>query len=233
MGRVRPLYPQLFNLAHAVAGSREGAQYCVQCAMLEGWMDERDGSSHHGFRESLRRGVIRHALRCGPQDSDWDGLRAGEEIDPLCALIAQEGVQLRRVLALRYGCGLSTRRIARLCGLENSRVRSLLRRFELRTRRRLPQINPHRLEGRIEQAVRHIMTLPGEYMPDMDAVLRSFHAEAAAAIRPSRLPGRILRAVLAAILALMCIGAFWFAAVLLQPPVLEEPAQIEEGFPGE
>ena len=40
----------------------------------------------------------------------------------------------------------------------------------------------------------------------------------------------ILRAVFAVLLAVLCIGAFWFAAVLMQPPVLEEPAGIVESM---
>ena len=60
------------------------------------------------------------------------------------------------------------------------------------------------------------------------ATMMSEHADAATIARPNRLPARILRAVLAVILAVFCIVAFWFTAVLMQPTVLETPAsQIE------
>ena len=42
--------------------------------------------------------------------------------------------------------------------------------------------------------------------------------------------GPALRLELAVLLAVLCIGAFWFAAVLMQPPVLEEPARIVESM---
>jgi len=230
MGRVRPYYHQLFNLAHAVTGSCDAAEYCVQCAMLECWTGDDDVSSYHGFREALRRSVIRNALKCDAEDEDWDGLQFVEDGEPLCRMIAQEGVDLRRILALYYGCGLSHRRIAWICGVETGRVKGLLRRFEARMRRRLTKVNPRRLESQIEHAVRRGLNQPSMLAPDMGNVFRSFQADAASGVRTGKLPVRILRAVLAALLALLCIGAFWFTAVLLQPPVLEEPAQIVESM---
>ena len=228
LGRVRPVYHQVFNLAHAVTGSCEAAEYCVQCAMLECWAADEDGSSHHGFREALRRSALRAAYKCDPDDFDWDGLQFEGEDDPICRLIAQEGADLRRMLALRYGCRLSPGRIAWVCGEDASRVRGMLRRFDARMRRRLPKLNPRKLESQIEHAVRRELTQPTLFAPDMGNVFRSFQADAASTSRPSRLPARILRVVFAAVLAVLCIGAFWFAAVLLQPPVLEEPVGIVE-----
>ena len=64
--------------------------------------------------------------------------------------------------------------------------------------------------------------------PDMASSFRSFQADAAESSRPSRLPVKILQWIIAAVLAVMCIAAFWFAAVIMQPPVMEEPAQIVE-----
>ena len=64
----------------------------------------------------------------------------------------------------------------------------------------------------------------------MGGVFRSFQADAASGSRPSRLPVRILQGIIAAVLALLCMAVFWFAAVILQPPVMEENTQIVENL---
>ena len=229
--RLRPIYHQLFNLAHAITGNCDQAEYCLQYAMLDCWSAGDVSASHHGFREGLRSSVVRAALRLAASgdaqgaEFDWDGLQAdGGDAPPLQRLIAQEAPETRRALALRYGCGLSPRRIARLLGGESARVQTLLRRFGARTRRRLGVANMRRCERMITQAVRAQLAQPAPLAPDMGGVFRTFQADAASASRPSRLPARVLHAVLAAVLALFCIAAFWFAAVLMQPTALEAPA---------
>ena len=226
--RLRPICHQLFNLAHAITGSCEQAEYCLQYAMLDCWASGDASASRHGFREGLRTSVTKAALRiAGTEDVefDWGGLTAQDgETDPIMLLIAQEGAELRRALALRYGCGLSLRRIARLMNIETSRVQALLRRFDVRIRRRLSAADRRRSDSLLTQAIRGHMTQPGPLAPDMNSVFRTFQADAASISRPNRLPSRILRAVIAAIFALFCIVVFWLAAVLMQPPVLEENA---------
>ncbi len=233
--RVRPIYYQLFNLAHAITGNCEQAEYCLQYAMLDCWAAGDASASRHGFREGLRSSAMHAALRLADTEEaefDWDGLNAPEdESDPLLKQVAQEPLDLRRFLALRHGCGLSPRRIAKLTGNDTSRVQAMLRRFEARTRRKLSASDRRRADSMMAQAVRNSMNRPSPLAPEMGSVFRSFQADAATITRPSRLPGRILRAVLTAALALFCIAAFWLVAVLMQPAVLEEtepPAAQEE-----
>lgn len=228
LGRIRPIYHYLFNLAHAVTGSGEAARYALQCAVLQGWIADEDAAGQHGFREAMRRFVIRAALRADGGEQDWEGLPAGGEGDPLRVLISQESVEMQRVLALRCGCRLSARQIARACGMDARRVGSMLRRFEARMRRRLQGAAGQRIDKRIDRAVRAALHQPVSGAPDMGSVLRSFQAEAVDAIRPSRLPVRIVQLIIAAVLTLVCMAAFWFAAVLLQPPVLEKQDTIVE-----
>ena len=228
--RIRPIYHQLFNLAHAITGNRERAAYCLQYAMQDCWTAGDASIGIHGLRESLRSSVVHAALKDEPvdeRDLDWDGLRAEtENNDPLLRTIAQEGNDLRRMLAMKYGCGLSNRRIARVLDMDTSRVQTLLRRFEVRTKRRLSTADRRRYEICIMRAVRGHLTLATPYAPEMAITFRTFQADAATANRPSRLPARILRIILAAVLALFCMGAFWLAAVLMQPAVLENPEEI-------
>lgn len=228
LSRIRPIYPYLFNLAHAVTGSCESAQYALQCAMLQGWTADEDSAGHHGFREAMRRLVIHAALKAEAAEQDWEGLPLFGEGDPVSRLIAQEPVEMQRILALHGACGLSHRRIACICGMDAKRVGGMLRRFEARMRRRLPGTSGQRVDRRINHAVRAAMQQLCPGAPDMGAVLRSFQADAASTVRPSRLPVRIAQGVIAAVLTIVCMAAFWLAAVLLQPPVMEEAVGIVE-----
>lgn len=224
--RFRPVYHQLFNIAHAITGSAAKAEYCIQYALLDCW--DGGDAGRHGLRDALKRSVIRAALKnCDTDSCDWDGLRASpEEPDALKRMISQEGPEIRRVLALKYGCGLSFGRIARLTGIETSRVKQLIDRFEARTRRRLEPAERRRYDILIHQGMRSFFAEPSPLAPEMGGVFRSFQADAAGIAKPNRLPMRIAQWVFTALLAAACIVAFWFAAVLIQPPVLEEAPQI-------
>lgn len=228
LSRIRPICHDLFNLAHAVTGSSEAARYALQCAVLKGWTADEDSAGHHGFREAMRRMVIHAALKCEPGEQDWQGLPTGGEGDPLRGLIEQESPEMQRILALHSGCRLSRRQIARIMDMDANRVGGMLRRFELRMKRRLPG-GRQGMDRRIDHAVRAALHQPGSVAPDMGGVFRSFQTDAAAASRPSRLPVRIVQAIIAVVLTLVCMACFWFAAVLLQPPVIEkENTQIAE-----
>lgn len=228
--RIRPIYHQLFNIAHAITGNCDQAEYCLQYAMLDCWSAGDANASHHGFREGLRSSVTRAALKCaGSEEYDWKGLQADPDSDdPLMKLIVQEPAELQRLIALRYGCGLPPRRIAKVTGLELNRIQTLLGRFEARTRRRLSNGDRRRFDTSVVRTVRSQLSQPSPVAPEMGSTFRTFQADAASITRPSRLPARILRAVLAVILALFCIVAFWFTAVLMQPAVLENPVSQAE-----
>lgn len=228
LARIRSIYHYLFNLAHAVTGSSEAAQYALQCAVLQGWIADEDSAGQHGFREAMRRLVIRAAMKSDGGEQDWEGLPSFGEGDALRSLIEQESVEMQRVLALHSGCRLTNRQIARICDLDAGRIGGMLRRFELRMKRKLPGAAHQRMDRRIDRAVRSVLCQPSPEAPDMGSVLRSFQADAASASRPSRLPVRIVQGIIAVVLTLVCMAAFWFAAVLLQPPVLEKQDAIVE-----
>ena len=226
--RIRPIYHELFNLAHAVTGASAQAEYSLQYALLECWSLGELPSSRHGFREALRSATLHAALKNpggADAENDWDGLRApARPDDAIARLIAQEGAELRRMIALRYGCGLTLRKSARLTGVEARRAKQLFQRFEARARRALPPADRRRFELRISRTVRSGLTQPSPLAPELNNMLRTFQMDAASVARSNRLPGRILRCIVAAVLMLACMLVFWLAVVLLQPAVLEEPA---------
>ena len=227
LSRVRPTYHQLFNIAHAVTGSAAQAEYCLQFALLDCWQGGEN--SHRGLRDALKRAVIRCALKNGSSDAnDWDAMRTGDEDpDTTRRLIAQEGAEIRRILALKYGCGLSYGRIGKLADIEAARVRQIIDRFEARTRRKLEPSERRKYDVLIQRAIRSYFAEASLLAPDMNSVFRSFQADAADISKPSKLPMRIVKWFFAALLAVICIAAFWLTAVLLQQPVLEENPQAE------
>ena len=232
--RIRPIYHELFNLAHAATGASAQAEYSLQYAILECWSLGELPSSRHGFREALRSATLHAALKNpggADAEDDWDGLRApANPDDAIARLIAQESTELRRMITLRWGCGLTLRKSARLAGVDARRAKQLLQRFEARARRALPPADRRRVELRIARAVRSGLTQPNPLAPELNNMLRTFQMDAASVARSTRLPGRILRFVVAAVLTLMCMLVFWLAAVLLQPAVLEEapaPSAVE------
>lgn len=224
--RIRPIYHQLFNLAHAITGNCDRAEYCLQCAMLECWTAGDVSASRHGFREKLRRSIIRASLKAAakePAETSWNGLRFGEDSGSAARLISQEPIEMQRILALRYGCGLNLRRIAQLVQADTARVRQVLHRFEARTKRRLSPGERRKWELLVSREIQSCMNQPCALAPEAGSVLRTFQSDAATVTRSSHLPAYILRIVVAVVLGLMCMVTFWFAAVLIQPTVLEEP----------
>ncbi len=225
--RLRPIYSQLFNLAHVITGNCEQAEYCLQYALLDCWALGCVSASHHGFREDLRSAVIRasqksvHSAENPEPDFDWDGLNTSSAENPLARQIAQEPPETRRILALHFGCGLSIRRTANICDIDARRVRMLLHRFTARVRHRLAPSERRRCETMITRTVRTLLAQPNAQTPDFSKVFRTFQADAASMSRPSRLPIRLLHVTLAIILGVLCIAIFWLAAVLMQPTTLE------------
>ena len=226
-GRIRPVYHQLFNMAHAITGNAAQAEYCLQYALLDCWKGGE--SSHRGLRDALKRSVVRAALKNAQSDApDWDALQTtADDPDQIRRLISPESTEVRRILALKHGCGLSSARIARLMGTDTARVRQIIDRFEARIRRRLDRSARRKYDVLIHHAVRSYFVEASPLTPEMNSVFRVFQADAADVAKPGKLPARIVKWVLAAVLAAICIAAFWLAAVLIQPPVLEEAPQIE------
>lgn len=229
LNRVRPVYVQLFNLAHAITGNCDRAEYALQYALTDYWAAGNASGMHHGFREGLRNTLIHAAVRDAlsakndPAEFTWNGLAGdvpGTQADPMRRITAAEPIETRRILVLRYGCGFAPNRIARLMQTDANRVQTLLRRFEARTRRRLALSDSKRFHSLLMQTVRGDLALPNAYVPEIGNIFRSFMADADSILRPNRLPSRILHAIVAVIMAVVCMLVFWFAAVLMQPAAI-------------
>ena len=138
--RVRPCYRELFNMAHAICGNYELAEYAVQSAILDVF---RRGSprSRAGLRETLRAQTRAMAMEQARLIDDaeltWDGFRAdaieGAGGDAVLQAASQESLEDRRALMLRYGCGLRPRDIARLLNVPAAQVTTALSFTEINT----------------------------------------------------------------------------------------------------
>lgn len=229
--RVVPVIPELFNMAYAICGNYDLAEYVLQYTLMEAWVGESHGGM--GFREGLRN-ILRRAameetleMRTRTPEFNWNGF-AAESDDPVLGPLAREGIEVRRMVALRYGCGLSQAKISRLTGVGAGRVRELLDRFERRVRRNMTAAEKRRCEAQIAQAIRREFSRRDDSMPSLSAVYRSFESEASETQRPRHLASRIVRRAVLVTLALLCAVTFWFAAVLIRPVSLEMPSSEEQ-----
>lgn len=227
--RAAAAIPELYNMAYAICGNHDLAEYSVQYALMEAWLGESHGGI--GFREGLRNAVRRVALeealepRAEAVEFTWDGMTAPGE-DPVLRQLAQESLDTRRAVALRYGCALPVARVAKVMDLPAGKVRELLDRFERAVRRRMPAQEKRRLDIRLARTIGRAFDRPDENMPSLGALYRSFEADAAETRRPKHLVSKIIGRIMLALLAVVCALMFWLAAALIQPTPLEEPPAI-------
>ncbi len=218
---VEPICAELFNAAHAMCGNYDLAEYALRSAILDVWL--QNAGSGMGFRERLRSALRREAfdaaLGPGADEAEftWPGIPSPRDGEPILSLAAQERLETQRLLVLRYGCGLSLRAVNQLTGVSQAKARSELERFEARCRRGLSGQDRSRAEALIARRMKRMLGRPAPGSPQPGQVYRAFEAEAGGAQLTEHRVSRVVTGVLAALLALVCAGAFWLFAVLSQP----------------
>jgi len=218
---VQPVYTELFNAAHVMCGNYDLAEYALRSAILDVWLQNASGGM--GFRERLRSALRREAFSAALSDEGqaaeftWPGAGRLRDDDPVAAQLSQEPVHTQRLVMLRHGCALSSRAICRLTGLTRGQVRAELNRFEARCRRRMSGQDRARSEALIARTAKRLLGQSGPNMPQPGQVYRAFEAEAGAAQARGFRVWRFASGLLLALMALLCAGAFWLFAVLVQP----------------
>ena len=237
--RVEPLYPELFNTAHAICGNYDLAESALGSALMEVYLQNADGGM--GFRERLKSVVRSEALRASREGSasefTWPGFGDNGE-DPVAALICREPPETQRLLMLRHGIGLSISRISQLAGQSSGRVREQLHRFELRCRRSLPIQERSHVDRRIARVARRQMASK-RGIPHPSGIYRAFEAEASNQQVSEHRVAQVLYKILIVAMALVCAVLFWLFAVLVQPANLQTgspaataaPPQVQETPP--
>ncbi len=224
--RVSSACPGLFNMAHAICGNYDLAEYALRSALLSVWQD--NPQSNLGLQEKLRTHLKRIAVKLALSEQSaaseitWNGLRSPDS-DPVLDQAAQESPDIRRCLVLRYGCDLKPARIARITGVPVAQLKTAFSRFEARCRRRLPSKERGRMDVRVMQSIEDFIWRPGQDVPDAATLYRAFEAEAASAPVNSHRISRLIGKLFILILALLCAFIIWLYAVLAQPAVLESP----------
>lgn len=218
---VQPMYVELFNAAHVMCGNYDMAENALRSAILDVWL--QNAASGMGFRERLRSALRREAFAAALSDDGlaaeftWPGVGAYEGDNPVAAQLGQEGVNTQRLVMLRHGCGLPLRQVCQLTGLAQGQVRTELNRFEARCRRRLTGSDRGRAEALIARTAKRLLGQGGPNVPQAGQVYRAFEAEAGATQAPGFRVWRFASGLLLALMSLLCAGAFWLFAVLVQP----------------
>ena len=218
---VQPMCVELFNAAHAMCGNYDLAEYALRGAILDVWLQNAAGGM--GFRERLRSALRKEAFAAatsedgGAAEFTWPGAGALPEDGPIDAQLAQESLQTQRLVMLRHGCGLSLRAACQLTQATQAQARAELNRFEARCRRRLPRQDRARAEALIARQAKRLLARDGANTPQPGQIYRAFEAEAGAAQAPGFRLWHVVGSLLLALMALLCAGAFWLFAVLVQP----------------
>ena len=218
--RVEPLYPELFNAAHAICGNYDQAEYALRSTILEVWAQSAE--SGLGFREKLRGTLRDEAMSLLEESEDklpeltWTGFVDDGE-DPLIRQACRERPETQRVLMLRHGVGLSVGKISRITGDTPTQVRTTLERFESRCRRVLSAQERSRFDALFSRAARRqLASRVG--VPQPGTVYRAFEAEASLlTVREHRF-GKVFYHVVVFLMAIICAALFWLLAVLVQIP---------------
>ena len=96
-------------------------------------------------------------------------------------------------------------------------ARAKLNRLESRCRRALPGQDRSRVEALLSRKLKRLLGQGGPDVPQPAQVYRAFEAEAMGISAPGHRASRVAAGLLVALLALLCAGAFWLFAVLVQP----------------
>ncbi len=218
---VQPLCAELFNAAHVMCGNYDMAEYALRSAILDVWLQEAAGGM--GFRERLRQALRREAFAAALSDEGrtaeftWRGPVTGQDDSPVAAQLGQEDIRAQRLVMLRHGCALPLRQVCRLTGMTQGQARTELRRFEARCRRRLPAQDRARAEALIARQAKRLLSQDSPDAPRPGQIYRAFEAEAGVARSRGPRVWRVVGSLLLALMALLCSGAFWLFAVLVQP----------------
>ena len=218
---VQPLCAELFNAAYAMCGNYDLAEYALRSAILDVWQQNASGGM--GFKERLRSALRREAFAAALSDDGrmaeftWPGAGASEGEGPIAVQLGQEPLQTQRLVMLRHGCGLPPRQLCQLTGLSQGQVRAELRRFEARCRRKLPAQDRPRAEALIARQAKRLLARNSPDAPQPGQIYRAFEAEAGVTRSSGPRVWRVAGSLLLALMALLCAGAFWLFAVLVQP----------------
>lgn len=223
MRRLRPMIRGLLRCAHAMAGNADRAEDLLIAALLDAFARRGEWRERMSFREGTMRALYAAAIAPRDEspccDGDWTGFSAGQGgADPLVELLAGESVPTQRLMALRFGCGLTAREIARLTGARADAVRDQLLLCQLRLEKALgrERISVKPFDRAATRAIRRSLNADDGQALDVGYVFRCFERGAREARESRHIAGRMVRALLYAAGMLLFALLFWVLAILME-----------------
>ena len=232
--RVHPMCGELFAMAYVICGDYDDAEYVLQKVMINCWHNGSKRRGARSFNEALRQEIRRVALsRLGNAEDDWDQFGeddfGGDIDDPVLRLFRRERTEVRRVLMLRYGCGLSLGQTGKVMELNKTQISRIITKFQKKAKRALDAESRGKLDSLLTGICRRQLAERGAEMPDIGALYRNFEAEASSGYSPvGHIASRI--AVFVAVVALMAVlcGVIWGVSAIIRPAQIEESGLLTE-----
>ncbi|MDO4549402.1 MAG: hypothetical protein Q4D04_15030, partial [Clostridia bacterium] len=224
--RLKPLYVSLFRMAHAIVGNLELAEYVFKSAIVEAFLRRGEWRDRMGFQDGLTHTVRAVALvelkamrQAGSFDEDWElPLADGEgQADGLYAKIIDESDMIKRMAMLYYGCDLTPRQLGMVMNMRPSDALRRMNRLQSRLLRSSRGVARGQMEMLIEKKMMELLARPGDDVPEMGAVFRSFERDVDGAQKPRASAGRVVATVIKAVGAVVLALAFWLLAALIEP----------------
>lgn len=229
--KLRPIYVELFRMAHVIVGNLELAEYVLRKAVYEAYRRRGEWRERMSFAEGLQQTVrmvglaeLQSIRAVGSFESDWAPPELPPDADPdqraLLSRVQRESPELVRELMLYYGCGLKVSQIAQIMAEKPTDVKDALFRFRRRLERSRAHFQKgakHAMEDQLERLLLALLGMPGEDVPDSGVVFRAFERDADAAPRARRPVSHLIAGLLVVAGALVCALMFWLVAVLIEP----------------
>ena len=222
VNRLRPLANGLFNTTHTIVNNCELAEYVLQSAILDAFLERKKWRETMGFKDGLMRAVRLRSLleikKLQSADADWRGI-GGEAAsgDRLLEYISEQSLQLQRSVVMRYGCGMSVKQMSEILDLPPEEIRGDIRKFILKLEKNNAQYAlSQSVERELAIRLTRFLYRPGSAAFDPNAMLRAFEMGLESRHMPKKIVSKTIRYLLLGLGTLICIVLFWVIAVLIE-----------------
>ena len=224
LSRLTPHCRELFRMAHAITENAELAEYALLSAMRSAYLSLGDDVP---FRDSIRHAVVEQSLGQLPRRDreeyppDFRCFELPGDNGEVGAWLAAEKPETRRLLLLRYGCGLGSGDAGRALGVSRQAARAMMAAAQANFSRALGNLP---FDKTMARAARRELSRTDTAAPDMGALLRTFEADLRGAEKPRFSVRKGVRALFCGLCVLILAFAFWLFAAITAAPTPESVA---------
>ena len=169
LSRLTPHCRELFRMAHAITENAELAEYALLSAMRSAYLSLGDDVP---FRDSIRHAVVEQSLgQLSRRDReeyppDFRCFELPGDNGEVGAWLAAEKPETRRLLLLRYGCGLGSGDAGRALGVSRQAARAMMAAAQANFSRALGNLP---FDKTMARAARRELSRTDTAAPDMGA----------------------------------------------------------------